>query len=83
MVIHRALGCNLEGICQPAIPVQGELIVTRKALVLRVASGELAKHRPILDFGGAIGIFCVWWVLYIAWYDEILYMYFNIFQPLF
>ena len=32
---------------------QGELSVTRKALVLRVASGELAKHRPILDFGGA------------------------------
>ena len=32
---------------------QGELSVTREALVLRVASGELAKHRPILDFGGA------------------------------
>eukprot|EP00434_Breviolum_minutum_P015590 symbB.v1.2.013733.t1/scaffold977.1/size148281/16 len=32
--------------------VNSELSVTRKALVLRVASGELAKHRPILDFGG-------------------------------
>ena len=63
MVIFRAFGCNLEGIiCQPAIWAQGELSVTRKALVLRVASGELAKHRPILDFGGTIGIFCVWWV---------------------
>lgn len=80
MVIFMALGCNLEGIiCQPAIWAQGELSVTRKALVLRVASGELAKHRPILDLGGAIGIFCVWWVsLYtvmIWWWWYILYIY--------
>eukprot|EP00435_Cladocopium_sp_Y103_P057181 s473_g19.t1 len=32
--------------------VNSELICTRKALLLRVASGELAKDRPVLDFGG-------------------------------
>lgn len=88
MVIFMALGCNLEGIiCQPAIWAQGELSVTRKALVLRVASGELAKHRPILDLGGAIGIFCVWWVsLYtvmIWWWWYILYIYIYVFQTSF
>lgn len=70
MVIFRALGCNLEGIiCQPAIWAQGELSVTRKALVLRVASGELAKHRPILDFGGAIGIFLCMMSIFIHRHD--------------
>lgn len=32
--------------------VNSDLVCTRKALVLRVASGELAKDRPVLDFGG-------------------------------
>ena len=82
MVIFRALGCNLEGIiCQPSIWAQGELSVTRKALVLRVASGELAKHRPILDFGGAIGIFCVRRCIFIHRHDMMMiytaYMYFK------
>lgn len=84
MVIFRALGCNLEGIiCQPAIWAQGELSVTRKALVLRVASGELAKHRPILDFGGAIGIFLCMMSIFIHRHDMMMiytvyiYMYFK------
>lgn len=74
MVIFRAFGCNLEGIiCQPAIWAQGELSVTRKALVLRVASGELAKHRPILDFGGPIGIFCVRRCIFIHRHDMMIH----------
>ena len=74
--MFRALGCNLEGIiCQPAIWAQGELSVTRKALVLRVASGELAKHRPILDFGGAIGIFLCMMSIFIHRHDMMMMIY--------
>lgn len=32
--------------------VNSELVITRKALLLRVASGEMAKNRPIVEFGG-------------------------------
>lgn len=32
--------------------VESDLVCSRHALLLRVVSGELAKQRPVLEFGG-------------------------------